>query len=119
LIIGIDLGTTNSALAYGEDESVQAFPVEQVVQPNEVRAESLLPSFIYLSGPNEMTALPWDEAPKYTLGALARRRGAETMGRLVSSAKSWLHYSNEVLLPVHAPEGVEKISPVDASRAYL
>jgi len=119
LVIGIDLGTTNSALAFGEAESVQAFPVEQVVQPNEVRAEPLLPSFIYLSGPNEITSLPWEESPKFTVGALARRRGAETMGRLVSSAKSWLNYSNQVQLPIHSPDGVEKITPVDASKAFL
>lgn len=119
MVIGIDLGTTNSALAFGDGETVQPFPIEQVVQPNEVRAEPLLPSFIYLSGPKEITALPWDEAPQFTLGALARRRGAETTGRLVSSAKSWLGFSNETLLPIHAPEGVEKLSPVAASRAYL
>lgn len=127
MVIGIDLGTTNSALAFGEEEAVQAFPVEQVVQPGEVRAESLLPSFVYLPGPKDFaegaTALPWDERPKYVVGTLARLRGAESMGRLVASAKSWLSYAgvdrNEAILPVHAPEGVAKISPVEASRAYL
>ncbi len=127
MVIGIDLGTTNSALAYGESDTVQHFPVEQVVQPGELRAEDLLPSFVYLPGPKDFakgaTSLPWDEAPKYVVGALARRRGAETLGRLVSSAKSWLSYAgvdrNEAFLPIHAPEGVAKISPVEASRAYL
>ena len=127
MVIGIDLGTTNSALAFGEEEAVQAFAVEQVVQPGEVRAEALLPSFVYLPGPKDFaegaTALPWDEQPKYVVGTLARRRGAESMGRLVASAKSWLSYAgvdrNEAILPVHAPDGVAKISPVEASRAYL
>ena len=127
MVIGIDLGTTNSALAFGEEDAVQPFPVEQVVQPGELRAEELLPSFVYLPGPKDFadgaTALPWDENPKYVVGTLARRRGAETMGRLVSSAKSWLSYSgvdrNEAFLPVHAPDGIPKISPVEASRAYL
>ncbi len=127
MVIGIDLGTTNSALAFGEDEAVQAFAVQQVVQPGEVSAESLLPSFVYLPGPKDFaegaTALPWDEQPKYVVGTLARRRGAESMGRLVASAKSWLSYAgvdrNEAILPVHAPDGVTKISPVEASRAYL
>jgi molecular chaperone DnaK (HSP70) len=123
LVIGIDLGTTNSALAFGEGEAVEAFAVEQVVQPSEVRAEALLPSFVYLPGPKDFpegaTALPWDESPRYVVGTLARRRGAESMGRLVASAKSWLNYSNEVQLPVHAPDGVARISPVEASRAYL
>ncbi len=123
MVIGIDLGTTNSALAFGEGEAVEAFAVEQVVQPSEVRAEALLPSFVYLPGPKDFpegaTALPWDESPRYVVGTLARRRGAESMGRLVASAKSWLNYSNEVQLPVHAPDGVARISPVEASRAYL
>jgi len=127
LVIGIDLGTTNSALAYADGETVMAFLVEQAVQPNEVRAEPLLPSFLYLPGPKDFapgaTSLPWDENPTWVTGALARRRGAESMGRLVSSAKSWLSFAgvdrNEAFLPVHAPEGVEKVSPVAASRAYL
>ena len=127
MVIGIDLGTTNSALAYADGETVTAFPVEQAVQPNEVRAEALLPSFLYLPGPKDFapgaTSLPWDENPTWVTGALARRRGAESMGRLVSSAKSWLSFAgvdrNEAFLPVHAPDGVEKVSPVAASRAYL
>ena len=123
LVIGIDLGTTNSALAYSNGEAVEAFAVEQVVQPSEVRAEALLPSFVYLPGPKDFpegaTALPWDEAPRYVVGTLARRRGAESMGRLAASAKSWLNYASDVQLPVHAPEGVARISPVEASRAYL
>ncbi|MBM3759179.1 MAG: Hsp70 family protein [Acidobacteria bacterium] len=127
MVIGIDLGTTNSALAYADGETVMAFLVEQAVQPNEVRAEPLLPSFLYLPGPKDFapgaTSLPWDENPTWVTGALARRRGAESMGRLVSSAKSWLSFAgvdrNEAFLPVHAPEGVEKVSPVAASRAYL
>ncbi len=125
--VGIDLGTTNSALAYSDGERIDAFAVTQAVQPGEVRAEALLPSFAYIPGPKDFaegaTALPWDDAPKLVVGALARRRGAENAGRLVSSAKSWLSYAGvdrtEALLPVHAPEGVAKISPVAASRAYL
>lgn len=123
MVIGIDLGTTNSALAYGQDDAVHHFPVTQVVEPNEVRAQSLLPSFAYIPGPRDFapgsTDLPWQPEPPLVVGALARRRGAESMGRLVSSAKSWLSFYNEVQLPVHAPEGVEKITPAEASRAYL
>ncbi len=127
MVIGIDLGTTNSALAFAREDAVEHFPVEQVVQPGEVRAEELLPSFVYLPGPKDFaegaTALPWEANPRYVVGTLARRRGAESMGRLVASAKSWLSYAgvdrNEAILPVQAPEGVERISPVEASRAYL
>src|ERR1700728_2768107 len=133
-IIGIDLGTTNSALAYapagsaeGESPEVGLFNVAQLVNPGEVAELDLLPSSLYLPGPNEFVegalALPWNDRPRYIAGQLARKRGVENAGRLVSSAKSWLSNQNadptQPLLPSAAPEGVEKISPVDASREYL
>jgi molecular chaperone DnaK (HSP70) len=125
-IIGIDLGTTNSALAYTNGEKIELFPIEQVVNPGEVRAELLLPSFLYLPGPTEFpegaTGLPWDRnAP--LAGKFAQKRGLENSGRLVASAKSWLSYSgvdrSSALLPWQAPEGVAKISPLEASSVYL
>jgi molecular chaperone DnaK (HSP70) len=129
-IIGIDLGTTNSALAYveaDEEARVQSFPVAQLVNPNEVIAQPLLPSSLYISGPGEFVegalALPWNAAPSYITGQLARTRGVENASRLVSSAKSWLSHQTsdptQPLLPLTAPEGVEKISPLEASRQYL
>jgi hypothetical protein len=98
-----------------------------LVNPGEVREEDLLPSFLYLPGgsdfPAGTVALPWDEARSYVVGQLAQKRGAENVGRLVSSAKSWLSHSGvdrtSALLPFRAPEGVEKVSPVEASRRYL
>ena len=129
-IIGIDLGTTNSALAYveaDEEARVQSFPVAQLVNPNEVIEQPLLPSSLYISGPGEFVegalALPWNAAPSYITGQLARTRGVENASRLVSSAKSWLSHQTsdptQPLLPLTAPEGVEKISPLEASRQYL
>jgi molecular chaperone DnaK (HSP70) len=72
-VIGIDLGTTNSALAYAAirpdadaftPADVQLLPVPQLVNPGEVREEDLLPSFLYVPGsadfPAGTTALPWD-----------------------------------------------------------
>jgi molecular chaperone DnaK (HSP70) len=135
-VIGIDLGTTNSALAYTdvaaaqdplEPPAVQMFAVPQLVNPGEVRAEPLLPSFLYVPGPADFpagaTALPWNDTPAHVVGVLAQKRGGENIGRLVSSAKSWLSYSGvdrtSAILPAAAPEGVGKISPVTASRAYL
>jgi molecular chaperone DnaK (HSP70) len=54
---------------------------------------------------------------------LARDHGLKAPARLVSSAKSWLSYSgvnrSSKILPWNAPPDVEKISPVDASAAYL
>ena len=135
-VIGIDLGTTNSALAYAEIQvepdpfapaNVQLLPIPQLVNAGEVREESLLPSFLYLPGgsdfPAGTIALPWDEERGYVVGQLAQKRGGENVGRLVSSAKSWLSHSGvdrtSPLLPFRAPEGVNKISPVEASRRYL
>jgi hypothetical protein len=135
-VIGIDLGTTNSALAFASLASIEdphrlpvasLFPIPQVTNPGEVREEPLLPSFLYLPGavdfPAGALALPWEAGPSYVVGYLAQKRGIENPGRLVASAKSWLSHAGvdrtASLLPVNAPEGVRKVSPVEASRSYL
>ena len=135
-MIGIDLGTTNSAMAFapivaGQDPfalgNVQLAPIPQLANPGEVRDESLLPSFLYLAGASDFPAgalaLPWDAERAFAVGDLAQKRGAENIGRLVSSAKSWLSHSGvdrtSALLPFRAPEGVAKLSPVEASQRYL
>ncbi|HXK01664.1 MAG TPA: Hsp70 family protein, partial [Verrucomicrobiae bacterium] len=107
--------------------NVELLAIPQLVNPGEVRDEDLLPSFLYLPGsadfPAGAIALPWDEDRGIVTGRLAQKRGAENVGRLVSSAKSWLSHSGvdrtSGLLPFRAPEGVERISPVAASRRYL
>ncbi len=132
-IVGIDLGTTNSALArceatVGEEESrIEVHSVPQLVNPNEVADRTLLPSFIYVPGefdfPGGSTALPWEPEPKLVIGELARKRGAESPNRLVASAKSWLSYSGvdrtAPILPWQAPEEVPRLSPVEASSQFL
>jgi molecular chaperone DnaK (HSP70) len=109
-VIGIDLGTTNSALAYSAGETVDVFPIQQLVNPGEEREEPLLPSFLFIEDPP-------------IVGVLAQKKGLENAGRLVSSAKSWLSHAGvdrtAALLPPNAPEGVPKVSPIDASRRYL
>ena len=49
-VIGIDLGTTNCALAYTQNEMVEQFAIPQFVHPGEMRDEPLLPlpSFLFL-----------------------------------------------------------------------
>jgi molecular chaperone DnaK (HSP70) len=132
-VIGIDLGTTNSALAFAlttaesEAAKVELFSVPQLTNPGEVASLDLLPSSLYIPGANEFVegslALPWNPHPEYITGLLARTRGIENATRLVSSAKSWLSHQNadptQPLLPLAAPDGIPKISPVEASRHYL
>jgi molecular chaperone DnaK (HSP70) len=135
-VIGIDLGTTNSALAYTEikpdadrfDKSeVRLMEIPQLVNPGEVRDEPLLPSALYIPGTSDFPAgslaLPWNPEPEFVTGRLAQKRGVENAGRLVASAKSWLSHSGvdrtAPILPWNAPEGVRKVSPVDASAEYL
>jgi hypothetical protein len=132
-IVGIDLGTTNSALARcdaaaAEEESrIEVRSIPQLVNPDEVAERTLLPSFLYLPGefdfPKGSIALPWEPEPKLVVGELARKRGAESPTRLVASAKSWLSYAGVnrtiPILPWQAPEEVPKLSPVEASAQLL
>ncbi|HEV2764613.1 MAG TPA: Hsp70 family protein [Pyrinomonadaceae bacterium] len=133
-IVGIDLGTTNTALAQfdtAEPEETGRIVVESVPQltnPNEVEERPLLPSFLYVPGELDFAkgalALPWDKEPPLVAGELARKRGAENPSRLVASAKSWLSYAavnrTSPILPWGAPEEeVRKLSPVEASAEYL
>jgi molecular chaperone DnaK (HSP70) len=133
-VIGIDLGTTNCALAHApeggdprEQPAVSLFEFPQLVNPGEVRDEPLLPSFLYLPGPSDFPAgsiaLPWEDSPDFVVGTLAQKRGAEVASRLVASAKSWLSHAGvdrtAPILPLSAPEGITKVSPVEASRRYL
>ncbi|MCX6589990.1 MAG: Hsp70 family protein [Acidobacteria bacterium] len=118
MTIGIDLGTTHCGVAHSQpDTAVEEFSIAQLVNVGEVRDEPLLPSFLYIP-----TAQEADGAP-YAVGYWAQKRGTETLGRLISSAKSWLSYSGvdrtSSLLPLNAPEGVAKLSPVAAESAYL
>ena len=134
-VVGIDLGTTNSALAYAPipaDASdpppdFPILPIPQVVATKEVGTRPVLPSFLYLAGPKEFPpdalSLPWAKNPDQTVGTFARDQGAKVPGRLVASAKSWLSHPGvdrrSPLLPWGAPDGVARVSPVAASAAYL
>jgi molecular chaperone DnaK (HSP70) len=131
-IIGIDLGTTNCALAFanpadGADAPIVDFPIQQLQRPGEVAALPLLPSYLYVSGDHELppgsTQLPWGESPRLIAGAFARWQGSRVPGRLIASAKSWLCHPgvdrSAPILPWGAPAEVTKISPVDASARLL
>src|SRR5688572_1177254 len=129
--IGIDLGTTNTALASAVLDDAKApaepFAIEQVVQASEHAAKELLPSFLYLPAdielPGGSLALPWDKDRKFCVGNFARERAASVPGRVVSSAKSWLCHAGvdrkSALLPVGAPDDLPKLSPVEVSARIL
>jgi molecular chaperone DnaK (HSP70) len=135
-IIGIDLGTTNCALAVSEEgQPARAVPIMQVTGPGEAAARPTLPSFLLLPSEQEVAAaqlaLPWTGPMRYAVGTFARDRGAELPHRLVSSAKSWLcnpsiDRTAQVLpfrganreLEAEMASG-ERVSPVNASARYL
>jgi molecular chaperone DnaK (HSP70) len=131
-LVGIDLGTVNTALASVDlaregdlAAAVEPFAIPQLVAPGDARERRLLPSSAYLPGPELPPAalrLPWGERA-VAVGELAREQGARVPGRLVTSAKSWLANPRAdrlaPILPWGAPEGVPRISPVAASALYL
>jgi hypothetical protein len=132
-VVGIDLGTTNSALAYVDTQAGEAeqhpavLPVPQVVHPGAVEDRTLLPSFLYLPRPGEVPAgslrLPWSPDRDYAVGEYARKVGTLVETRLVSSAKSWLCHPGvdrkAPVLPWKASEEDRKVSPLEASTLYL
>ena len=133
-IIGIDLGTTNSAVAYVDTKGrerpsadVKSFPIPQLVAAGETAPRPMLPSFYYLPGPHELPPgagdTPWEEGSDRITGEFARVQGARVPAHLVSSAKSWLCHPGvdreDAILPWGAPTEARKVSPVDATAAYL
>ena len=134
-IVGIDLGTTNCAVAYvdtlaqEEDDrpKIRLFRIAQVVAPGTVEGRELLPSFSYQQATGEFPQgsldLPWQEEPGFAVGAFARERGAEVPDRVISSAKSWLSHSGvdrtAALLPWGSAEEIPHISPIEGSSRLL
>src|SRR3984893_17429217 len=116
--IGIDLGTTNSALAYiapvqGElpdYPEIKVLQIPQFVAPGQIESRRTLPSFLFLGD-------------QTYVGIYAREQGALVPTKSVHSAKSWLS-NPEVdrtakILPWDAQEGGRVLSPVDVSARIL
>ena len=133
-LVGIDLGTTNCAVAYVDTHGrerpsadIRNFAVPQLVAPGETAPRAMLPSFLYLPGEHELppgaARLPWNEGSDRIVGEFARSQGAKVPSRLVSSAKSWLCHPGidreADILPWGSPPEVKKVSPVEASASYL
>lgn len=135
-VIGIDLGTTNSVVAYCElgaqHPEVQVLPIPQLVAPGTVAQRPQLPSYMYLPASHESAAgaydLPWRVGSSFAIGELARTRAASAPERTVGGAKSWLCHSKvdrrQPILP-WAPgleadaSDITRVSPVLASQRYL
>lgn len=132
--VGIDLGTTHTVASYvdlGQSDRDEVAPsdfgIEQLTSPGAVEARPVLPSFIYLPHPDELShadrGLPWSDEQGPVVGELARNLGSKTPIRLVSSAKSWLCHPGvdrrAPILPLDALEEIEPISPLLASTRYL
>jgi len=98
-IIGIDLGTTNSAVSYVDlaenakkNKCIRLFQVPQLTGPGEVSGLPVLPSFCYIPGKYDISGesirLPWAGDSDNFVGQFARDFGAKIPSRLVSSAAS-------------------------------
>ena len=126
-VLGIDLGTTHCALAHSAGGAIHVDEIPQLVAPGEVASRTLLPSALYLPGPElhaSAIRLPWGDGGGHVIGELARTQGAAIPSRLVTSAKSWLGHARVDRLAPILPWGIDepdlqKISPVAASAAYL
>ena len=128
-VVGIDLGTTNSGLAWIDlsdaGAGVSMLAVPQVQAPGTLESRASLPSFLYLPVPGEATEglePPWGEAGPGPVGRFAQTRLGASPDQVVHSAKSWLCHrtagSEDPMLPEGGAGGVQ-ISPLAACAAYL
>lgn len=140
--VGIDLGTTNSVVAYTElgthselginteprreTAELSLLPIPQAVAPGEIASRDTLPSFIYLAPESEQSSfvLPWDDQPQaHVVGTYALSKASESPQRVVAAAKSWLGHHGvnrrDAILPWQAPSDVPKISPLAATEAFI
>ena len=128
--LGIDLGTSNSAMALSDlgADRTEIVPIPQILAANQLGEKPTLASALYLPHPEEFRSgsfqLPWgDGGEPRIVGQFARDHGALAPDRLVTSAKSWLSNPHidpkERTLPWRSESAEEKLSPFDCSRLYL
>jgi molecular chaperone DnaK (HSP70) len=128
--LGIDLGTSNSAIAVADLESGQTRIIEiaQTLGPNQLGEMPTLASALYVPHQEEFPQgsfpLPWSDGGEDAIvGQFARDRGALVPDRLLASAKSWLSNPHidprQPILPWRSDIAEEKLSPLECSRRYL
>lgn len=133
-IVGIDLGTTNSVVAYteanvkkGETPNIRVLEIPQLTDAGVVEKQNILPSFILLPSPHDVPPdalrLPWSDTNTIAVGQFAKDRGSELPQKLIASSKSWLCHTwvdrNKPILPWEGPEDLTKLSPVEAAAEIL
>ena len=128
--LGIDLGTTNSAVAVEKWETGRTGIVEmtQLLGPNRIGEKPTLPSAIYIPHPQEFPEeqlrLPWQEKSEGVIvGHFARDHGALIPDRLITSAKSWLSNFHidprKPVLPWRSEINEPRLSALECSGRYL
>jgi hypothetical protein len=132
--IGIDLGTTNSVVAYAplategskSEPTLRLLPIPQLIGPGQIESRLALPSFLYLPREGEVESLRTplvDDPAGGIAGHYARQQSAENPQRVVVAAKSWLCHGSvgrtEAVLPWQSPPEVTKVSAFDCTQRFL
>jgi hypothetical protein len=128
--LGIDLGTSNCAMALTdlETDQTELVPIAQILSANQSGEKPTLASTLYLPHPEEFAAgsfpLPWyDNGMPGIIGQFARDHGGLVPDRMVTSAKSWLSNPHvdpkQRTLPWRSDSAEEKLSPFEVSCRYL
>lgn len=133
--VGIDLGTTNSVVAYtsldeelrpGEIPEIHLLSIPQLAGPGQIETRESLPSFLYLPREGEVGSLQLegvDDPAAGVAGTYARSQAADNPQRVVVAAKSWLCHSRigrtEAALPWQSSAEVPKVSALDCTRRFL
>ncbi len=127
-VLGIDLGTSNCAMALADKGPARMLEITQVLGPNRVGEKNTFASALYFPTPGQFPPHslrpPWLEVePTHVAGDFAREIGSQVPDRLVTSAKSWLSHRlidpTQPLLPWGSTHSDRKLSPFEASRLYL
>ena len=128
--LGIDLGTSNCAMALTdlETDQTELLQIAQILSANQSGEKPTLASTLYLPHPEEFAAgsfpLPWyDNGKPGIVGQFARDHGGLVPDRMVTSAKSWLSNPHvdpkQRTLPWRSDSAEEKLSPFEVSCCYL
>lgn len=130
-IVGIDLGTTNCAVAFIDTTlqdalPIRSFTIPQLVDPFKISQHLTLPSVLYLADTNEFPenalSLPWRKSSLEIVGNFALKCGGKRPSQLIESAKSWLCHARAVregkILPNEA-SSERKLTPGDVTAKFL